>query len=203
MKKTLYMLAGCLLAMNGAMAADLASIERGGAKSWFCTGCHGYNGMGTHSLAGLAGRDAETMQAQLFKYKKERRSIMGSLLDKYSEDDLTDLANYFASLKATDNGMASFERDITPILEWRCQSCHSEKGEGASKSGLNLASYQGLMQGTHQGGDLINPGSAASSTFFVMLTRKDHLRMPYGAPPLSDDELRVVKAWIEQGAKDN
>ncbi len=203
MKKTLYMLAGCLLAMNGAMAADQVSVERGGAKAWFCTGCHGYNGMGTHSVAPLAGRDAAEMTAQLVKFKKTRRSVMGSLLDKYSDEDLADLANYFASLKKTDSGVASFERDIQPILEWRCQSCHSDKGEGQHKSGLNLASYDGLMAGTHQGGDLITPGSAAGSTFFVMLTRKDHLRMPYGAPPLSDDELRVVKAWIEQGAKNN
>ncbi len=72
-----------------------------------------------------------------------------------------------------------------------------------AKSGLNLTSYEGLMAGTKQGGALIEPGHSTSSTFMVMITRKDYLRMPYGAAPLSDDELRVIRTWIDQGAKNN
>lgn len=205
MKKRVVLLVASLLgAIGAAQATDSAgSVERGAAKAFFCTGCHGYNGMGTPSVPGLAGKNVDEMGAKLKRYQKQKGSVMGSIVAKFSDSDLNDLSAYFASLKKSPKGEASFARDINPIIAWRCISCHTPEGEGTAKSGLNLTSYEGLMAGTKQGGALIEPGSSASSTLMVMITRKDHLRMPYGAAPLSDDELRVIRAWIDQGAKNN
>lgn len=204
MKKSLLLIATLVLgAVGTAQAEDDASVNRGSAKSFFCTSCHGYNGMGTKSAPALAGQDEVVLSAKLTHRKKKKSSIMGAQLAKFSAPDLLDLAAYFSSLKEAPRGSASFERDIQPIIEWRCLACHSGEGEGEKKSGLNLASYNALMAGTKQGGDLIVAGSSLSSTFFTMITRRDSLRMPYGAPPLADDEVRVIDKWISQGAKNN
>lgn len=203
-KRVLLLVASLLGGVGAAQATDSAgSVDRGAAKAFFCTGCHGYNGMGTPSVPELAGKNIDEMGAKLKRYQKQKGSVMGSIVAKFNDSDLNDLNAYFASLKKSPKGEASFARDINPIIAWRCISCHTPEGEGTTKSGLNLTSYEGLMAGTKQGGALIEPGSSASSTLMVMITRKDHLRMPYGAAPLSDDELRVIRAWIDQGAKNN
>jgi len=204
MKKSLLVLAAFALGVSSAAySADKVAIERGAAKSFFCTSCHGYNGMGTVSAPTLAGQGEEALKAKLVSWKDKKGSIMGAQLAKFSQADLLDLAAYFSSLKASPRGTASFARDIQPIIKWRCLSCHSGQGEGEQKSGLNLSNYDSLMADTVQGGKLVVPGSPVSSTFFTMITRKDHLRMPYGAAPLADDEIRVIDKWIEQGAKNN
>jgi len=205
MNRMLFVLVTTLMALGGmtTVSADTGSIQKGSAKAFYCTGCHGYNGMGSNSVTELAGRDAAELLAKLESFKKKKSSIMGLQLAKFSDEDLEDLAAYFASLKKSARGEASYARDIEPVIQWRCVACHAAGGEGSDKSGLNLTSYDALMVGTSQGGDLIVPGSPTTSSFMVMVTRKDHLRMPFGAPPLSDDEVRVIRAWIEQGAKNN
>ncbi len=205
MRKLLFLLVSMIIGGNGLATASMdgGSAQRGAAKAFYCTGCHGFNGMGTPSVPNLAGRDQDELIKKLNKFKKKKSSIMGLQLAKFSDDDLKDLVAYFSSLKKSDRGQASYERDIEPVIEWRCISCHTAGGEGARKSGLNLGSYDALMAGTNQGGDLIVPGSSETSSFMIMVTRKDHLRMPFGAPPLSDDEIRVLRMWIDQGAKNN
>lgn len=205
MKKLLFLLVTVLIGGNGLAAASIDgfSAQRGAAKAFYCTGCHGYNGMGTPSVPNLAGRDQNELIKKVNTFKKKKSSIMGLQLAKFSDDDLKDLVAHFSSLKKSDRGQASYERDIEPIIQLRCKSCHTLGGEGNRKSGLNLNSYDGLMAGTKQGGDLIVPGSAETSSFMIMVTRKDHLRMPFGSSPLSDDKIRVIRMWIEQGAKNN
>jgi len=202
MNKTLLIIFALLIS-SAAMASELGSAQRGEAKAYYCTGCHGYNGMGGARAPALAGQDVADLSAKLMAFKQQKSSIMGMQLARFSEGDLKDLAAYFASLKKTAPGVVSYQRDIEPIIQWRCLTCHSAGGEGARKSGLELSSYQALMRGTREGGDLIVPGSPESSSFMIMVTRRDHLRMPFGAPPLADDEIRAIRTWIAQGAKNN
>ena len=201
MKKTLLL--GLALLAGAAQAADPVSIQRGASKAFFCTDCHGYNGMGTVTASAIAGADEKEMIKQLTDAKKQRSSLKGAVMAKFDEGDIKDLAAYFSSLKKTKNGEASYDRDIKPIIGSRCVSCHMMEGEGSNKSGLKMHTYEDLMKGTKQGGALIVPGSPETSTFMVMLTRQDHLRMPFGQSPLSHDEVRVIRAWIDQGAKNN
>ncbi len=206
MKKSLLLCLALFAGTQGAaQAADdsTMTIQRGAAKAFFCTDCHGYNGMGSATAPAIAGQSASDLLKKLRAYKKKPSSIKGAVLAKFDDNDLRDLAAYFGSLKATKNGEASYSRDIQPIISSRCLSCHTKEGEGADKSGLDMHSYDALMKGTKQGGALIVPGSPATSTFMIMLTRQDHLRMPYGQNALSHDEIRVIRTWIDQGAKNN
>ena len=62
----------------------------------------------------------------------------------------------------------SFAQDILPLLKWRCVSCHQPGGEGYAKSGLDLNSYQGLMQGT-KFGPMVLPGNPETSNLMLLL----------------------------------
>ncbi len=209
MKKSLLLAASLIFSVNDVATAsttntdDTSKILRGSAKAFYCTGCHGYNGMGTKGAPELAGQSADEITNKLIHFKKTKSKLKFNLLSRFTEDDMAEVGAYFASLKKTARDEASFERDVNPILTQRCVECHSGQGEGAHTSGLSLSSHDALMAGTKEGGQLIVPGSAMTSSFMVMLTRKDHLRMPFGKSPLSDDEIRVIRKWIDQGAKNN
>ncbi len=204
MKKATLLFVTLFLGVSGsAVAADDGAIKRGAAKAFYCTDCHGYNGVGTATNSELAGKNSSELEKTLIASKKGKSSMKKTLLDKFSDSDLQEIAAYFGSLKKTGRGEVSYARDIDPIINIRCAECHSSEGEGKHVSGLDLTNYDGLMKGTNQGGKMITPGSAIGSSFMVMVTRKDHLRMPFGKSPLADDEIRAIRSWIDQGAKNN
>ncbi|MCF6236655.1 MAG: hypothetical protein L3J70_09845 [Gammaproteobacteria bacterium] len=204
MKISILLFVTLFFGLSGfAIAADDGAIKRGAAKAFYCTDCHGYNGMGTTTNSELAGLNSAALEKILLTSKKGKSSMKQGLLKNFSDSDIHEIAAYFGSLKKTGRGEVSYARDIGPIISIRCAECHSSEGEGKHVSGLDMTHYDGLMKGTQEGGKMITPGSAINSSFMVMVTRKDHLRMPYGKSPLSDDEVRVISKWINQGAKNN
>lgn len=87
-----------LCSMTSAQAAGNAAA--GKAKSDDCAECHGANGEGTEGPR-LAGKsEAELVQAmQDYKSGKRSDAVMKALLSKLSDQDLADLAAYYASQK--------------------------------------------------------------------------------------------------------
>ncbi|HUN43146.1 MAG TPA: c-type cytochrome domain-containing protein [Acetobacteraceae bacterium] len=99
----------------------------------------------------------------------------------------------------------SFKDDVQPIFKLYCVSCHSApNGEGYKVSGLSLTTYQGVMKGTKYG-PMIVPGNADYSNLMWLLDWKasPQLRMPHGKKQLPVGERNIIRAWINQGAKDN
>ncbi len=100
----------------------------------------------------------------------------------------------------------SFSKDVQPILNDNCLKCHVEGGAGFVKNGLNMTSYENLMKGTNFG-PVIEPGSSISSTLVRLISGNadPSLKMPHGSgnKPLSEGEINTIKAWIDQGAKNN
>ncbi len=100
----------------------------------------------------------------------------------------------------------SFNKDVKPILDENCLKCHVENGAGFVKTGLDMSSYESLMKGT-KFGPIIEPGSSVSSTLARLISGNadPSLKMPHGAgsKPLSEQEIATIKAWIDQGAKNN
>jgi hypothetical protein len=100
----------------------------------------------------------------------------------------------------------SFRNNVYPVLEANCVACHtSPAGEGYRVSGLNMESYQTLMAGTDYG-PVIIPGSSKGSILNMLVEgRADaSMRMPHNRDkPLSDDEIAVLRLWVNQGAQDN
>ncbi len=105
-----------------------------------------------------------------------------------------------ASAKA---GVA-YAADIKPIFEKSCVKCHSgEKPKGK----LRLDSLADALKGG-EGGKVIVPGKSADS---VLVQNVAHAGDPddYMPPPrnkanigpLTKDEIGLIRAWIDQGAK--
>jgi hypothetical protein len=96
----------------------------------------------------------------------------------------------------------SYREDVVPIMESKCVQCHlPPDGAGYLKTGLNLASYESLMQGTIYG-PVIVPGDSRHSVLNMVVEGRLNrsMRAPY---PLTDEELAILRLWVEQGAKDN
>jgi hypothetical protein len=96
----------------------------------------------------------------------------------------------------------SFSEDIFPIIQIRCLECHQPEGDGYEKSGLDLRTYQGLMKGT-KFGTMVIPGNAFTSNLMLMIDGRAKIRMPHRKKKLSSCEIKEIRWWINQGAKDN
>jgi hypothetical protein len=90
-----------------------------------------------------------------------------------------------------------FARDVRPILERACASCHKDE---AAQGGLSLASREAALRGGLSG-PALKPGDGAGSLLVKRLAGGGALpRMPIGLPPLSEAEVRTLSAWIDAGA---
>jgi hypothetical protein len=107
----------------------------------------------------------------------------------------------------------SFADDVLPVLSESCGDCHDRSGEGIVASGFSVSDYDDVMKGTSLGPAVV-PGSAESSNLYRVIAGKTapEIRMPPHhdvswaegrGKPLSDEQIGVVKRWIEQGAKNN
>lgn len=99
----------------------------------------------------------------------------------------------------------SFSTQVKPILDANCHSCHSEGGEGLAASGFSVETYEDVMKGTRFG-PMVIPGDPLGSNMLVLMEgRADpSISMPHGArKPLAKSDIETVRAWIEQGARNN
>ncbi len=100
---------------------------------------------------------------------------------------------------------ASFSADILPILTTSCAGggCHV----GQTTSGVNLSSYDQTLNsvGVQYNQPIVNPGNAADSPLFdkVSANPEQGQRMPFGRSPLSNADIELIRAWIDEGALDN
>jgi len=99
----------------------------------------------------------------------------------------------------------SYSADVRPFLDNHCMHCHGEGGNGSKASGLRMDDYERLMKGTIYG-PVVKPGDSFTSALVMLVEgRADpSLLMPHnkGEAP-SQAEIDRVKAWIDQGAKNN
>jgi hypothetical protein len=98
----------------------------------------------------------------------------------------------------------SFSESVFPVLQERCGDCHEPGGKGYEKTGFSVADYDAVMKGT-KFGPVIVAGSSASSSLMRMVEHKTdpEIHMPHGKAGLTRDQLDLVRAWIDQGAKNN
>ncbi len=91
-----------------------------------------------------------------------------------------------------------FHRDIKPILEANCYSCH----QGAKvKGGLRLDTHAAALQGGKADGPAVVPGRPDASPLFQRITSTDSEEiMPAKGDPLPARDIALLRRWIEQGA---
>jgi mono/diheme cytochrome c family protein len=89
-----------------------------------------------------------------------------------------------------------FRRDVYPLLKTACFDCH--QGRRAS-SGVRLDLRADIL-GETTGKPLVVPGKSGQSRLIAMVTAKvPNKVMPKVGPRLSEDQVRLLAAWIDQG----
>jgi len=85
-----------LLVLGAAAAQGVGDVAAGAEKAKGCASCHGLDGKGRIPLAG---KKAEYLAEQLraFKSGTRRAQMMNMLAGGLSDQDIADLAAYFAS----------------------------------------------------------------------------------------------------------
>src|SRR5215471_139579 len=92
-----------------------------------------------------------------------------------------------------------FSRDVRPILNQNCMPCH---GGVRQKNGVSFLFREEALGTGKSGKRTIVPGSPDKSELIARVTSPDpDTRMPYHAPPLSPQQIDVLRRWIKQGAK--
>ena len=101
MKRMLSILG--IFALLGFVSAAQAAgdAQAGKAKAGACAGCHGANGEGVKPNPALAGKPEGEMVQALMDYKSGKRAnpIMKTFASPLSDQDMANLAAYYASLK--------------------------------------------------------------------------------------------------------
>jgi len=91
-----------------------------------------------------------------------------------------------------------FAREIRPIFEASCLSCH---GPERPKSGYRLDTRAAALQGGSSYSPAIKPGDAPGSPLLqIVAGLVTDLRMPPKGEPLTAEQIGLLRAWIEQGA---
>ena len=90
--------------------------------------------------------------------------------------------------------------EIAPILGRACIECHSDDGKmGAPPEGLRLDSYAAVLAGGER--LAVIPGNAQASELVRRVEGLADPRMPFDGPPwLAEEEIALLRDWIEGGA---
>lgn len=170
----------------------------GKTKAELCTGCHGEEGISIEGLAPkLAGQYGKYIAKQLRNFQSGSRThqIMSAIAATISDDDLADIAAYFASRtkmkgNGSDNkvGKELFLHGDMSRMMVACVNCHGVNGKG--KSPVNsVFPVIGGQQKDYLRGQLINfrAGDRSNSPGGIMniITQK-----------LTDAELEGLADYI-------
>jgi hypothetical protein len=107
-------------------------------------------------------------------------------------------------------GGISFEKDVVPILNDYCVMCHLP---GAEQGGLSLYpdAWSELVDVPSKQSSLlqVEPGSPDKSYLYIKLIETGESvggsgqLMPIQQPPLEQENIEIIRLWIEQGALKN
>ncbi|WP_371190288.1 cytochrome c [Thalassotalea ponticola] len=166
----------------------VGDVEAGKAKSMVCAACHGADGnqpLPNHPK--LAGQHEQYLAKQLHDFKSGARdnAIMAGQVAALTDEDMQNLAAYFASQKLTataaeENALGKklyqggdAARGITA-----CIACHGTDGKGAGlagfpKVGSQTADYLKLQLEQFRSGKRNNDMNGMMSNIAVKLTDED------------------------------
>ena len=105
---------------------------------------------------------------------------------------------------ASDKTGVTYATDIKPLFEKSCVKCH---GAERSKGKLRLDTLEGTLKGGEDG-KVVLPGNSGGSMLVHNVAHAgdpdDYMPPPRnkaGIPPLTKDQIGLIRAWIDQGAK--
>jgi hypothetical protein len=108
-------------------------------------------------------------------------------------------AVFLLSMRAAPAAEASFQKDVAPIFERSCAKCHLGN---MAMGKLRLDSEAAILKGGASGPAIVAGKSGESLLVKRILGLSDAPRMPMGGAPLPDAQVRVIRAWVDQGKFD-
>jgi len=210
------------------LGETVAAISLQGSESWSLlspgerqvpytdAGWQAYEQERRQWLAGVNARARENCRAAHADYWSKRRAAAADWLSSVEPVDVPSLPDGLPAQNAIDHflgariaearktsqrseqsGIAYFE-EIRPLLESRCYSCHQgEKAQG----GLRIDDHASMLTGGDSYGPAIVPGQAEASSLIARIAPEDDSEiMPPKGEPLSENEIALLKEWIERGA---
>ncbi|MEX2261890.1 MAG: PSD1 and planctomycete cytochrome C domain-containing protein [Bryobacteraceae bacterium] len=96
---------------------------------------------------------------------------------------------------AQQSSAISFSKDVVPVIQSKCLSCH---GQSQQMAGLDLRTRAGMLKGGLRG-PALTPGDANASRLYRRISGAEDPAMPLGGS-LGNAEVEVFRKWIEQGA---
>ncbi|GIX03547.1 MAG: cytochrome c [Planctomycetaceae bacterium] len=98
---------------------------------------------------------------------------------------------------AEESPRVDYFRDIKPIFQRRCVSCH---GALIAEASIRLDAWQKVRHGTGAH-PLVIPGDPDASLLIQVITGTAEVsRMPLEGPPLTEEEVGLLRRWIAEGA---
>ena len=147
MKRLVFSLATLLMAVFSLSVHAAGDPAAGATKVAVCAACHGTDGNSALGMnPKLAGQNERYTLKQLLEIKSGARSIavMTGLLDNMSEQDLADIAAFYAAQQTTleganpeliELGQSIYRAGIESLGVAACSACHSPTGSGVAQAG--------------------------------------------------------------------
>jgi cytochrome c553 len=143
-----------IIALTSSLAQAEPNVAHGKELSAVCVACHGTDG---NSAAGafpsIAGQGQKYLVKQLNEIKEGKRvaMLMTGILDNYTEQDMQDVAAYFASqtpkggaadADLVDLGESIYRGGIARKSVAACTACHSPTGQGNDAAAFPMLAGQ-------------------------------------------------------------
>ena len=94
--------------------------------------------------------------------------------------------------------VVDFQKDVVPIFQASCVTCHSS---GKTEADLSVETREKLLEGGASDPAIV-PGKSADSLMIQLVSGQDPERiMPKKGKRLTAEQIGVLRAWIDQGAK--
>ncbi|AIL32414.1 c-type cytochrome [Basilea psittacipulmonis] len=204
MKKILWIGLSSLMLISTLEAKSIASIQRGKELSAVCAACHMPDGRGMvipnlEARPRITGLDAAYVWKQLkdFKAGTRENASMKPIVSMFDEEQLKDIANYFASLEVVADIAPAPSQEVAQVAQklinqgdWNryipaCKSCH---GVGAYGVGEHFPNLNG------------QPASYLEHQLMIWKTgqrNNDSLHLMRSiANRLSEEEIKALAAWF-------
>jgi cytochrome c553 len=202
-KRIAMVVAACTLAGHVLAAGD---AEAGKAKAVACGACHGADGNSlVPNFPKLGGQHASYLLKQMHDIKSNARPVpeMIGQLDAMSDQDMEDIAAYYASQASTrgaakealvELGESIYRAGVREKGIAACAACHSPTGAG------NGPARYPMLSGQHA--DYIATRSCARSATTSAPTTATPASCVTSLSRLSDKELDAVSSYAVRACTD-
>lgn len=176
-KNALTLLTTLVIAAFASFSHAQGNAAAGESKAAVCGACHGIAGQSTMSAnPKLAGQNARYLIKQMEDIKSGARNVvlMTGILNGSSDQDIADMAAYFAAQEVTlegadpemiELGESIYKAGIASLNVAACSACHSPTGQGNPQAGFPALSgqhsaYTATQLKSFRSGERANDGNA-------------------------------------------